>query len=195
MSKKQISGYVIGAIAFIILVFFFVRFVIGGSEDNWLCVNNQWIKHGVPLAPMPIEPCGEKPQTEKSVKLYYYNPNLDKDESGNIACSWNGLVSVERKIPITKTPIQDTINLLLQGQLTAAERAMGLTTEYPLAGLALTGASLKNETLTLSFVDPNNKTGGGSCRVGVLWMQIEETAKQFDEVKQARFLPEELFQP
>lgn len=41
----------------------------------------------------------------------------------------------------------------------------------------------------------NNKTNGGSCRAGILWFQIEATAKQFSEVKQVRFLPEELFQP
>lgn len=132
---------------------------------------------------------------ERAVSLFYYNPSKDSDASLNVNCTKKGLVAVERKIPITKTPIQDTIRLLLQGQLIAAERAAGLTTEYPLSGLALTGASLKDGILTLSFVDPNSKTGGGSCRVSVLWMQIEETAKQFLEVKQVRFLPEELFQP
>ena len=60
---------------------------------------------------------------------------------------------------------------------------------------AIKGASLKDEVLTLEFNDPNGKTVGGSCRVGILWFQIEATAKQFPEVKEVRFLPEELFQP
>lgn len=63
------------------------------------------------------------PENTKSVKLFYYNPKLDRDESGNIACSRNGLAPVERKIPITQTPIQDTIKLLLSGELTDEERA------------------------------------------------------------------------
>jgi len=132
-----------------------------------------------------------------TVKLYYYNPNLDRDETGNILCSRKGLVAVERKIPLSKTPIQDTIKLLLKGQenLTEAEKALGITTEYPLEGFSLKGASLKNGILTLEFEDPNYKTGGGSCRVGILWFQIEATAKQFSEVQEVKFLPEELFQP
>jgi len=136
------------------------------------------------------------PET-KTIKLYYYNPELDRDESGNIACSRNGLVAIERKIPITKTPIQDTINLLLKGKenLTEAEKAQGVTTEYPLEGLSLKGALLKDGILTLEFDDSQNRTVGGACRVGILWFQIEATAKQFPEVQQVRFLPEEIFQP
>jgi hypothetical protein len=131
----------------------------------------------------------------RTIKLYYYNPQLDKYESENILCSRQGLVAVERQIPVTTTPIQDTIRLLISGQLTAAEKAQGITTEYPLEGFSLKGASLSNGVLALEFQDPNNKTGGGSCRVGILWFQIEATAKQFSEVQSVRFLPEELFQP
>src|SRR3989344_2533369 len=125
----------------------------------------------------------------------YANPDNDKDSSGNIMCSRQGLVSVERQISYTAIPIQDAIRLLLQGNLTASELASGITTEFPLQGVELIGASLKNGILTLEFKDPQNKTGGGSCRVGILWFQIEATAKQFEGVEQVRFLPEELFQP
>jgi len=131
----------------------------------------------------------------RTVKLYYYNPNLDKDSTGNILCSRNGLVAVEREIPITNTPIQETIRLLISGNLTSAEKAQGITTEYPLQELNLTAASLNSGVLTLTFDDPYNKTGGGSCRVGILWFQIEATAKQFPGVSSVRFMPEELFQP
>jgi hypothetical protein len=133
----------------------------------------------------------------KTVKLYYYNPQLDRDESGNTACSRKGLVAIERKISITQTPIQDTIKLLLKGKenLTEDDLARGITTEYPLEGFSLKGASLKDGILTLEFDDLQNKTVGGSCRVGILWFQIEATARQFPEVRQIRFLPEELFQP
>ncbi|MDP3763729.1 MAG: GerMN domain-containing protein, partial [bacterium] len=134
------------------------------------------------------------PET-RTINLYYYNSDLDKDESGNIACSRKGLAPVERKIPITQTPIQNTIKLLLLGELTEEERAQGIDTEYPLEGLSLKGALLKDGILTLEFDDAKNKTVGGSCRVGILWFQIEATAKQFPEVRQVRFLPEEIFQP
>jgi spore germination protein GerM len=107
-------------------------------------------------------------------------------------------VAIERKIPVTKTPIQDTIKLLLKGKenLTENEISEGITTEYPLEGFKLKSANLKEEgTLILEFEDPLNKTVGGACRVGILWFQIEATAKQFPEVKKVQFLPEELFQP
>ncbi len=149
-----------------VVAFLFVLFLIRGSEDIWI-----------------------------TVKLYYYNSALDRDETGNILCSREGLVAVERKIPITQTPIQDTIKLLLSGDLTNEERAQGINTEYPLKGFSLKGVLLKDEVLTLEFDDPDNKTVGGSCRVGILWFQIEATAKQFPEVQKVRFLPEELFQP
>lgn len=131
----------------------------------------------------------------QKILLYYYNPEKDKDESGNIQCSRDGLVAVEREIPVTKTPIQDTVKLLIAGQLTEKEKSQNITTEYPLEGLSLKGASLKDGILTLEFEDLNYKTGGGSCRVGILWFQIEATAKQFPGIQQVKFLPEELFQP
>ena len=131
----------------------------------------------------------------RTINLYYYNSDLDKDESGNIACGRNGLAPVERKIPITQTPIQDAVKLLLSGKLTEEERARGIDTEYPLEGLSLKSALLKDGILTLEFDDAKNKTVGGSCRVGILWFQIEATTKQFPEVRQVRFLPEEIFQP
>ena len=131
----------------------------------------------------------------RTVSLYYYNPELDKDESGNILCSRQGLAPVEREIPFTNSPVKDTINLLLKGELTESEKAQGITTEYPLTGLSLQNAVLANGDLTLTFADPNYKTSGGACRAGILWFQIEQTAKQFPEVKEVKFSPEELFQP
>lgn len=134
-------------------------------------------------------------KASKPVNLYYYNSSLDKDGTGNTLCSRQGLVAVERQISITNTPIQDTIKLLISGNLTETEKAQGISTEYPLEGFSLEVASLNSGILTLTFNDPNNKTSGGSCRAGILWFQIEATAKQFAGVSQVRFMPEELFQP
>jgi hypothetical protein len=132
----------------------------------------------------------------RRVYLYYYDPNRDYDDSGILLCSPQGLVAVARDIAITQTPIQDTVRLLLRGELTAQERARGITTEYPLAGLSLTAASLRDGVLTLTLDDSQGKTIGGSCRVGILSAQIEATAKQFDGVREVRFTPQDgLFQP
>ena len=132
---------------------------------------------------------------QRAITLYYYNSLLDQDANGNVLCSNAGLVAVERKIPVTMTPIQDTIRLLIQGEITPSEIERGITTEYPLSGFELRSASLSDGTLTLEFSDPKNTTSGGSCRAGILWKQIEKTVLQFTEVKEVRFIPEELFQP
>ena len=131
----------------------------------------------------------------REIFLYYYNPGNDRDEAGNLMCSPAGLVAVKREIATTQTPVQDAINLLIKGELSEDEAAAGITTEFPLDGLALKGANLADGVLTLEFNDPQNKTGGGSCRVGILRAQIQATAKQFAGVDEVRFIPEELFQP
>lgn len=136
------------------------------------------------------------PETDlRDITLYFYSAAKDSDNEGNIQCSREGMVGVSRKIPVSTNPIQDAIRLLLKGELTGAERTAGITTEYPLPGVELVGAALRDSVLTLEFRDPQNKTGGGSCRVGILWYQIEATALQFPEVREVKFVPEELFQP
>lgn len=132
--------------------------------------------------------------TGTPIKLYFYNPALDQGPGG-VQCSRNGLAAVERVIPKTTTPLTDAVKLLLRGEISAEEKAAGIESEFPLSGLALKSATITNGVATLTFDDPQNTTGGGSCRVGILWIQIEATAKQFPTVKSVRFLPEELFQP
>jgi hypothetical protein len=39
--------------------FFVIRFLFGGDEDAWICVDNQWVKHGNPSSPMPLTACNE----------------------------------------------------------------------------------------------------------------------------------------
>jgi hypothetical protein len=135
-------------------------------------------------------------ETGSTVKLFYYDPLLDRIQgTNNLKCSRSGLDPVTRVIPTSTSPIKDTITLLLRGELSNEEKQAGATTEFPLPGFALTGTALKNGVLTLSFVDPQNKTSGGSCRTGILWFQIEATAKQFPGVTQVKFLPTTLFQP
>ncbi|MES2135315.1 MAG: GerMN domain-containing protein [Patescibacteria group bacterium] len=133
-------------------------------------------------------------ETGTHIKLYFYNPALDQGPGG-VQCSEKGLVAVERVLPKTTTPLKDSIELLLRGELSDEERAQGVTTEFPLVGVSLKSAILEQGIATLTFNDPQNKTGGGSCRVGILWAQVEATAKQFSTVKSVHFMPEDLFQP
>lgn len=131
--------------------------------------------------------------TTTQVSLFYYNPALDQGQGG-AQCSAAGLVQVSRAAPANITLVE-VVEMLLLGELTENEVAEGVETEYPLEGLRLISAEQVGGTLTLTFVDPQNQTVGGACRTGVLWLQIEETAKQFSGASQVRFMPEELFQP
>lgn len=131
----------------------------------------------------------------QSIKLYYYNEIEDKKINPHISCSEEFVLPVERKVFLSKTPIKDTINLLLQGIILENEKKLGFSSEFPLESFELVGTNLKNGILVLEFSDSSNKTNGGSCRVNLLRQQIEKTVKQFEEVKEVRFLPETLFQP
>lgn len=133
-------------------------------------------------------------ETGIPIKLYYYDPDLDRGPGGP-NCSRAGLRAVERVIPKTKTPLTDAIRLLLRGELADEEKAGGITTEFPLEAVELKSATISDGVATLTFEDPLQRTSGGSCRVSILWFQIEATAKQFPDVRSARFLPEDVFQP
>ena len=116
----------------------------------------------------------------RNIKLYFYDENKDKDASGNVKCSAQGLVATDRSIPLTNTPIQDAVRELFKEIL---------------PGVSLAEANLSNGVLTLLISDPQSKTSGGSCRVSILRAQVEATAKQFGGVTEVRYLPPESFQP
>jgi hypothetical protein len=134
-------------------------------------------------------------KNQRSVSLYYYNSSLDKDVNGNILCSAKGLVSVQRSITITQTPLQDTLRLFLKGELTLSEKNSVISSEYPLSGVELKSTFISNlGVLTIDLSDPNNKTSGGACRAKILQAQLEATAKQFTSVKSIVYT-KPVFQP
>ena len=49
---------VIVIIAGSIAIWLGVRFIIGGSEDTWICDSGHWIPHGNPSSPPPTAPAG-----------------------------------------------------------------------------------------------------------------------------------------
>jgi hypothetical protein len=129
-----------------------------------------------------------------SVKIYLYNADLDQGPGG-AQCSEKGLVARERILPKTSTPLQDTLELLLSGDLSVQEKSLGISSEFPLPRVTLETVEIVDSVAMLTFSDPESKTSGGSCRVAILRAQIEATARQFDTVKSVRILPEEIFQP
>lgn len=128
-----------------------------------------------------------------TVKLFYQN--VKRDEEMINACDPESVRPVERQIAASKTPIQDTIKLLITGDLTYQEKAQGFTTEFPNKDFKLISTSLKGSTLSLQFTEVPGFTSGGSCRIKILTQEIIKTAKQFPDVKTVILLPEDNFQP
>lgn len=129
------------------------------------------------------------------VNLYYYNESADMSEDGNVQCASDAVLSVSRQVSVSENPIQDTINLLIKGELTEEEISDDFSTEFPLNGFELVSVNLLDGSLSLEFSDPNNLSSGGSCRVNILRAQIEKTALQFEGVASVRFLPNSILQP
>lgn len=54
--KKRIIIFLI-VITILVSALIFLRVVLGGDEDTWLCEDGVWIQHGQPSAPMPTYEC------------------------------------------------------------------------------------------------------------------------------------------
>jgi hypothetical protein len=68
-SDKFILGVGLAVMALVIIFLTAALFRIGnGGEDNWICVDEKWQRHGNPSAAMPTEGCGE------SLRKFKYQP-------------------------------------------------------------------------------------------------------------------------
>jgi len=145
--------------------------------------------------PIAVETADNIPLT--TVQLFYYNQQIDTDESGNVKADPESLLPVVRQIPDGPELIQKTIEELLKGNLTEEEKANGFRTEFPGKGFELKSAVLDEAgVLFLEFADPEGFSIGGSARVSILASQIKTTAMQFPNVKKVVFKPEDsMFQP
>lgn len=59
---------VLASLIFLVGAALAIRFLLGGSEDTWICVEEQWVKHGNPQNPPPESGCGYQKQGEFSNK-------------------------------------------------------------------------------------------------------------------------------
>jgi len=50
------AGIILILLILILGAVFSVR-ILGSPEDNWICVDGSWIKHGNPASEMPITNC------------------------------------------------------------------------------------------------------------------------------------------
>jgi len=71
-NMKPISLIIIIIIAALLVVFGLRLF---SGEDNWICQNGQWVKHGMPSAPMPTTGCGE---VKEQPEIIVTNPQANQ---------------------------------------------------------------------------------------------------------------------
>lgn len=57
--KKMSWIKITGIAALILFLSVIARFLLGGAEDEWICVNGSWVRHGNPSTPKPSDTtCG-----------------------------------------------------------------------------------------------------------------------------------------
>lgn len=73
---------IIAAIFAILLIMLGMRFIAGGPEDSWDCVDGAWVRHGNPASPMPDAPCGTENEPTNFVRMgvvVFNNPGLEPE--------------------------------------------------------------------------------------------------------------------
>ncbi len=55
--KKKSLITIAGLAVLLIIALFIVRFIFGGAEDDWICSDSGWVKHGNPSSEMPTSGC------------------------------------------------------------------------------------------------------------------------------------------
>lgn len=156
------------------------------DEDDWICVNGEWAKHGNPSASRPTEPCGatntsvpsvNQPVRETmTVKVFFGNSIFDPEV---LDCSKN--FAVEKTIPKTVAVARAALEQLLAGP-TNVEKAEGYFTSIN-PGVKIQSLIVANGVANVDFDEQLEFQVGGSCRVAAIASQIRETLKQFPTVR------------
>lgn len=210
-SHKGIGNFILAAVAVIILT----ALVIGGGvffitsktykqDKEALEENIEKLKRKVNIVEENLQEISQKNQEKiqqqtppepqnVTVKLFYYNIEKDRELNPALTCKTDAVLPLERILPLKPSIVQDTLELLFRGELTEQEKRGGFSSHFPASDFNLKAASLNNGTLTLEFDDSKNFVSGGACKAGVIKTQIEKTVRQFEPIKEVKFLPENLF--
>lgn len=93
------------SIILVLLGIFTLRLLSG--EDNWICENGQWVKHGNPSAPMPEKECLRENQTLKDQGAVELIKNKAENISTNPKDYFNAAKSAVNSLP-NSNPINIT---------------------------------------------------------------------------------------
>lgn len=163
------------------------------GEDNWICIDGVWQKHGYPSSDAPDTPCvpiispikeitrwGDKGLEEEkgiiTAQVFFANHIFNP---GSLDCSL--VYPLEKKITKGEGQYREILQKLLEGP-SSAEKDGGYFTAIN-SGVTVNNLELKDGVLLVDFSAKMQEGMGGSCRVGTIRSQIEKTLKQFEEVK------------
>jgi len=134
--------------------------------------------------------------TSTQVALYYFNQKEDSKLPPAQQINVDSLQPVYRTLAASDDILRDTLNTLIQWNLTANEKSAGYITDFPNKDFHFISSTLQPDgTLVLSFSEVPGFTNGGSARMLIMANSIIKTAMQFSGVKKVEFSPSTLFQP
>jgi hypothetical protein len=184
ISSLPLSLVIIGALLLLGVGVFSLRFLLGGSEDSWICQDGQWIKHGNPSAPAPSGGCGEEKAGQEGVVVLYFDNEGRKTVGEETDC---GVVyGVERTIPYGDGSLPRLALEQLFGGPSEAEKAQGYSSFFSeKTKEILLDFKVENETAYVNFKDirsllPNITTSCGSAE---FLAQAGETLKHYRTIK------------
>ncbi len=122
-------------IAIVIVAVLFIRFVIGGDEDTWICKNGEWVKHGNPSAAKPTTECSRADNANTNTDA---NTNETVDLSDQF--NWSTMNEGPYRDMVTYATGSDLLTWKASGEV-LAEHA------------SVPGAIIKNKTIFVYFVD------------------------------------------
>jgi hypothetical protein len=84
MSNKTTTIIIVAIICIAFLAFLGVRFLSG--EDNWICVDGQWVKHGFPAEKKPARECRNKTINDTNIdnREMEESQNKNKEAANNV---------------------------------------------------------------------------------------------------------------
>jgi len=177
MDKKILTGILTVLVIFSSLIV--IRFL--SPEDNWICVDGEWAKHGSPSAEKPAENCLKDQVLQDAVKnievnyaVYFSNNKLDPEAS--CIKVFPVLISAVNSEGID---LKKILEVLLQG-VTEKEKADGYYSSIP-ENVKINSINRSGNVITIDFSKDIEKNSGGSCRVGAIRAQIYWTVINFDK--------------
>lgn len=127
MNKKYLLPAII--VLVVILAALSLRFL--GGEDNWVCQNGEWVKHGNPSDPMPSGNCSAQP-TPTPTSTPEKNITMESPKAGDhlgLPFSISGQArTFENNVSIRVKDNQD--NVIFEGFTTAQSPDIGLFGPY-----------------------------------------------------------------